>query len=217
MNNQSTIKSSDVLLRVHARYGTTLERIGKALALPDEYRLDVYALHGNDRDDYGVEISGPENFTVNVMRTPVPGNLDVLCGTLESLLDAADAATGDSERRIREATPWHSRYEGIERPRLVLDHTPGWMLEDCSMGSYESVHKLFHSEYAPLSLQFDVFENDGYPISISMGGEVDWNIEGAGELLAIADRADELHRWLNDCATVTAWCHEHDTIAEDAR
>ena len=197
---------------MHARYGSVLERIGKALALPDEYRLDVYALHGNDRDDYGVEISGPENFTVNVMRTPVPGNLDVLCGTLESLLDAADAATGDRERRIHEATPWRSRYEGIERPRLVLDHTPGWMLEDCSVGSYESVHKLFHSEYAPLALQFDVFENDGSPISISMGCEQDWDVTSPETLLSMSDKSDDLSKWLDDCATVTDWLQQHDTI-----
>jgi hypothetical protein len=217
MNNESsTVKSSDVLLHVHARYGSVLERIGKALALPDEYRLDVYALHGK-ADEYGIEVAGPGDFSANAIHTPIPGNLDVLCGTLESLLDAADAATGDSERRIREATPWHSRYEGIERPRLVLDHTPGWMLEDCSMVSCESVHKLFHSEYTPLSLQFDVFETDGYPISISMGCEQDWDVTGPETLLSMSDKSDELAKWLNDCATVTDWFQRHDTVTEEAR
>jgi hypothetical protein len=27
----------------------------------------------------------------------------------------------------------------------------------------------------------------------------------------LGDKTNELARWLDDCATVTAWCREHDT------
>jgi hypothetical protein len=215
----SIINSSDSGLdALTALYGVQLRDASHTLGLPDDYQISP-SLDGDGVYGLGVVAAdrhGNVTFDSDITR----GSLDTIhtaAQTIANLAPAIAKALSDSRNPDREADEWHSRYEGVERPKLKLTHTPGWVCEDCSVSSAEVVHKLFSTAFEPLGLKFDVFENDGSPISIGMDGEGDWSIEGAGELLAIADRADELHRWLNDCAAVTAWCHDHDAIKETVK
>jgi hypothetical protein len=202
--------------------GNDLAVLTEALRFPDGYQMSVSVIQGDhDRRTYelgvihatdepdGIDFDAPiARGTADDVRTAVH--------TLLSTLKVRDRTYEDQDQQKEEATPWRSRYEGVERPKLKLTHTPGWVCEDCSVSSAEVVHKLFSTTFEPLGLKFDVFENDGSPISISMGCEQDWDVTSPETLLSMSDKSDDLAKWLNDCATVTDWLQQHDTIREDS-
>ena len=107
-----------------------------------------------------------------------------------------------------------SRFEGIERPKLRMEHTPGWCWEDC--GDYDgSSRMLFHTTNEEFGMEFTVIENRGSDVSIGLlPTDWDWGIDTAEELLKLGDHVNDLQQWLDDCAAVTAWAREHEGEAD---
>jgi hypothetical protein len=201
--------------------GHDLTVLTEALRFPDGYQMSTSVIHGGRGQltyELGVVHATDEPDGIDFDAPIVRGTADDVQTAVHALLatlKVRDRAYEDQDQQ-EEPTPWRSRYDGIERPHLVMKHTPGWGCEDVSMNDSEVVHQLFRSDYDPLGLSFTVFENDGYPVSISFGGEIDWTVDTPGELLKLGDKTNELARWLDDCATVTAWCREHDPEASRA-
>ena len=108
-----------------------------------------------------------------------------------------------------------SRFEGIERPHLRLEHTPGWHVEDA--GDVEAnTHFIFSSHQARYHLDFDVVESDGAPTSFGLlasGG--DMPIVMSEDAQTLAEHTPELRKWFLDIATVIAWVREHDTTRKE--
>ncbi|MCH4209730.1 hypothetical protein [Bifidobacterium sp.] len=215
MNNQTpTTNSSDSdLLSLAGKYGHALAGLSSRL-LPNGYRLGFTRTVGGDGARFGIEVDGPDgtDFTYPIAGAPDAQSVEIFAQTIQRLVWAANNAAADHDRPCNE---WHSRYEGLERPTLVLRHDPGWVCEDVSMNDSEVGHRLFRSDFEPLELSFEVYENDGSPISVSFGGEIDRTVRDPEELLELGDKAtDELAKWFDDCATVTDWFQRHDTIKE---
>lgn len=141
---------------------------------------------------------------------------------LHTLLDAYHAYRRTSDHHCTtpavkpkpKAREWHSRFENIERPTLMLEHDPGWTCVDAGDPVGNS-HFVFQTHNEEFGLDFAVLEDDTHEPNIGMlPSDWDWEVETAEELLKLSDHTNELQQWLDDCATVTDWIRKHEGEAD---
>lgn len=227
MNESPTIDYSNTDLQALGRaYQAETERLERIMMLPIGYHVGFACIHG---------AHGSRTWELNVFHCDKSDEIDfdapIAQGTLPAVetalhtLMAADRAhrrtldhhattpveSPNPEPKVRE---WHSRFENIPRPDLVSQHTPGWCDEDAGDPVVAS-RFIFRSHNDEFGLDFDVMENN--PGSVSIGllpSSWDWNVETSEELLELSDHTPRLQEWLDDCATVTAWVNENNTVKE---
>lgn len=227
MSNQSTIDYSNTDLQALGRaYQAETERLTRIMLLPIGYHVGFACIHG---------AHGSRTWELNVFHCDETGEIDfdtpIAQGTLQEVetalhtLMAADHAhrrtldhhattpvePSNPEPRVRE---WHSRFENIERPTLILEHDPGWTCIDAGDPVVTS-HFVFETHNEEFGLDFSVLEDDTHEPSIGMTpSDWDWNVETAEELLTLSDHTGRLQQWLDDCATVTDWIRKHEGEAD---
>jgi hypothetical protein len=223
MSNQSTIDYSNTDLQALGRaYQAETERLTRIMLLPIGYHVGFACIQG---------AHGSRTWELNVFHCDETGEIDfdtpIAQGTLQEVetalhtimaADRAHAKTLDyfSTTPVEPSNPepsvreWHSRFENIERPTLILEHDPGWTCIDAGDPVGNS-HFIFRSHNEQFGLNFDVMEDDRHEPSIGMlQSDWDWEVETAEELLKLSDNTTQLRQWLDDCATVTAWIRKHE-------
>lgn len=222
MSNQSSIDYSNADLQALARsYQTETEQLTKILLLPIGYQVGFACIHG---------AHGSRTWELNIFHSDKSGEIDfdtpITQGTLREVETAVHTLIGSytayrrtidhhsttpvEEQPKLKAEEWHSRFECIARPTLILDHDPGWTCTDAG-DPVNNSHFIFSSHNEEFGLDFDVMEDDTHEPSIGMlPSDWDWDVQTAEELLALSDHTGRLQQWLDDCATVTAWIRQHD-------
>lgn len=222
MKNQSTIDYSNADLQALARsYQTETEQLTRILLLPIGYHVGFACIHG---------AHGSRTWELNVFHCDETGEIDfdtaIAQGTLQEVetalhtlmaADHAHAKTLDHQctTPVEPSNPepkageWHSRFENIERPTLILEHDPGWTCIDAGDPVGNS-HFVFETHNEEFGLDFSVLEDDTHEPNIGMTpSDWDWEVETAEELLKLSDHTNKLQQWLDDCATVAAWIRQH--------
>jgi hypothetical protein len=202
-------------------YQTETEQLTKILLLPIGYQVGFACIHG---------AHGSRTWELNIFHSDETGEIDfdtpITQGTLSQVETAVHTLIGShtayrrtidhhsttpvEEQPKLKAEEWHSRFDGIARPNLVLEHTPGWCDQDAGDPLNVS-HFIFRSHNEEFGLEFSVLENTPGTVSIGMlPTDWDWNVQTAEELLTLSNHTGRLQQWLDDCATVTAWIRQHD-------
>ncbi|MCH4210052.1 hypothetical protein [Bifidobacterium sp.] len=232
MNNLNVNNSGSGLDALTTLYGAQLRDASHTLGLPDDYQISPSV---NSDGAYGLSVvsldkSGEMAFDRDIAQ----GSMDTALIAAQAIVNLAKAsgdAMHDSLRRVDRkhaigeaederfaAAEWHSRFEGVDKPLLLMKHTPGFEIRDAGSNRNEIVKYIFRSSYKPLGLDFAVMENTPGGVEASiMPGDWDWAVDSPQELLDLLPQIDVLKDWLKDIAAVTVWCHDHDAIKEDAR
>lgn len=223
-NSPSTTNSSDPVTLSPARdRSADLRRITDAMLMPIGYELGIGHLCPRDIWDLCVvhaDHDGETDFDQPIV-TGSREDVDTAISTLVSVLDARRAVSDHYSGPLCEdpddstgAKPFRSRFENIERPTLILEHTPGWCDEDAGDPVVAS-RFIFRSHNDAFGLDFDVMENNPGTVSIGLlPSDWDCNVETSEELLELSDNTTELQQWLDDCATVTDWIRKHEGEAD---
>lgn len=228
MTNQSATNYSNTDLQALGRaYQAETERLTRIMMLPIGYQVGFACIQG---------AHGSRTWELNVFHCDETGEIDfdtaIAQGTLQEVetalhtLMAADHAhrrtldyfstTPVEPSKLKpKAGEWHSRFENIERPTLILEHDPGWTCIDAGDPVGNS-HFVFETHNEEFGLDFSVLEDDTHEPSIGMTpSNWDWDVQTAEELLTISDHTGRLQQWLDDCATVTDWIRRHEGEADD--
>jgi hypothetical protein len=223
MKNQSTIHDSNPELQAMARtYQAETERLERVLLLPLGYHVGFACIQG---------AQGSRTWELNVFHSDESDEIDfdtpIAQGTRQEVetalatLMAADHAHRrtldyfattpvESSQPEPKAGEWHSRFENIEHPTLILKHDPGWTSIDAGDPVGNS-HFVFQTHNEEFGLDFSVLEDDTHEPNIGMlPSNWDWGVETGEEILKLSDHTNELQQWLDDCATVTDWVRKHE-------
>ena len=227
MSNQSTIDYSNTDLQALGRaYQNETERLERIMMLPIGYQVGFACIHG---------AHGSRTWELNVFHCDETGEIDfdtaIAQGTLQEVetalhtlmaADRAHAKTLDHHATTPVEPPkpkpkpheWHSRFENIERPTLILEHDPGWTSIDAGVPVSNS-HFVFQTHNEQFGLDFSVLEDDTHEPSIGMlPSNWDWEVETGEEILKLSADTTQLRQWLDDCATVTDWIRKHEGKAD---
>jgi hypothetical protein len=225
--NESTTNYSNADLRALARsYQAQTERLERIMMLPFGYHVGFACIQGaHGRRTYELNVFHADESDEIDFDTPIAqGTLQEVETALHTLMAADHAhrrtldhfATTPVEPSKPEPKPheWHSRFENIERPTLILKHDPGWTCIDAGDPVGNS-HFVFETHNEEFGLDFSVLEDDTHEPSIGMTpSNLDWNVETAEELLKLSDHTPRLQEWLDDCGTVTDWIRKHEGEAD---
>jgi hypothetical protein len=227
MNESPSTDYSNVDLRALARtYQAQTERLERIMLLPIGYHVGFAVISG---------AHGSRTWELNVFHADESDDIDfdtpIAQGTrqeVETALHTLMAADHAHRRTLDhyattpvepskpepKAGEWHSRFENIERPTLLLEHDPGWTCIDAGDPVGNS-HFIFRSHNEQFGLDFDVLEDDTHEPNIGMlQSEWDWDASDPSTLLTMGGETPELQKWLNDCAAVAAWVNENNTMKE---
>jgi hypothetical protein len=221
MSNQSDSNYSNPELQALGRaYQKETERLERIMMLPFGYHVGfacIQGAHGSCTWELNV-FHADESDEIDFDTPIAQGTRQEVETALHTLIDAYQAYRRTSEHHCTtpvvkprpKAKEWHSRFENIERPTLLLEHDPGWTCIDAGDPVGNS-HFIFRSHNEQFGLDFDVLEDDTHEPNIGMvQSDWDWGILTSEELLKLGDHVNDLQRWLDDCATVTAWVREHE-------
>jgi hypothetical protein len=223
MNNNSQHHSNDPITSVLAHERSAdLRRITDAMLMPIGYELGVGHLPEGDMWDLCV-VHADHDGETDFDRPIVTGSredVDTAISTLASVLDARRAVS-DHYNAMRpeapddpaDAKPFRSRFEDIDRPSLLLEHTPGWTWEDTG-DTISPAFYLFKSTDPVFGIQFDVIERLDGSLETSLLSDSWDELPSAEDLLKYVDGTRRLERWLDDCATVTDWIRKHEGEAD---
>ncbi|MFT8537494.1 hypothetical protein [Bifidobacterium aquikefiri] len=223
MTTQSTIDYSNTDLQALGRaYQNDTERLERIMLLPIGYHVGFACIQG---------AHGSRTWELNVFHCDESDEIDfdtaIAQGTLQEVetalhtLMAADHAhrrtldyfaTTPVEPSKTEPKPheWHSRFENIERPTLILEHTPGWTWQDTG-DTISPTYYLFRSTDPVFGIQFDVIERQDGSLETSLLSETWDELVSAEDLLKYGDGTKRFAQWLDDCAIVSAWVRGNDT------
>jgi hypothetical protein len=223
MQDNSQHHSNDPITSVLARERSTdLQRITEAMLMPIGYELGVGHLPEGDMWDLCVVHADPDGATDfdQPITTGTREDVDMAISMLISALDARRAVSdhhfstrADDTQEPQDSKHFRSRFEHIERPTLLLEHTPGWMWEDTG-DTISPTYYLFRSTYPVFDMQFSVIERRDGSLETSLISETWDELVSAEDLLKYGDGTKRFAQWLDDCATVTAWVREHEGEAD---
>lgn len=222
-NSPSPIKSSDPVTLSPARdRSDDLRRITDAMLMPIGYELGIGHLCPCDIWDLCVvhaDHDGETDFDQPIV-TGSREDVDMAISMLISALDARRAVSDHYSGLLPEtpddhagAKPFRSRFENIERPTLILEHTPGWTWQDTG-DTISPAYYLFRSTDPVFGIQFSVIEHQDGSLETSLLSEVWDELVSAEDLLKYGDGTKRFAQWLDDSATVTAWVRKHEGEAD---
>lgn len=219
MQDNSQHHSNDPITSVLARERSAdLRRITDAMLMPIGYELGVGHLPDGDMWDLCVvhaDHDGETDFDQPIV-TGTREDVGTAISTLAAALDARRAVGDHHSGPLPEtpddpadAKPFRSRFEHIERPTLLLEHTPGWMWEDTG-DTISPTYYLFRSADPVFDMQFSVIERRDGSLETSLISETWDELVSAEDLLKYGDGTKRFAQWLDDCSTVTAWIRAHE-------
>jgi hypothetical protein len=222
-NSPSPIKSSEPVTPSPARdRSADLRRITEAMLMPIGYELGIGHLCPCDMWDLCVvhaDHDGETDFDQPIV-TGSREDVDTAISTLISALDARRAVSEHHSGPVSEdhddsadAKAFRSRFEHVDRPSLLLEHTPGWTWQDTG-DTISPTYYLFRSTDPVFDMQFSVIERQDGSLETSLISETWDKLVSAEDLLKYGDGTKRFAQWLDDSATITAWVRGNDTVKE---
>lgn len=218
MTSQTTT-NTNLLTELTKKHEADLAALSNDFDLPEHYWLAIS--HDSD-DGYSLSINhfdddNEADFFEDVM-TGTPQQIAGFIKKLQSLQHIKRAAELHQRARAEEKmaldsaqqpTEWHSRYEGLRRPKLSHKPFPGWVFEADGMLPSDGVTVL-RSKEPDFGIEFTVIDRpDGTQEISFQPGDRDWIVDDAAEILELSDKTDRFQVWLDDCATITTWIKDN--------